>query len=295
MKTTYTAVYYGDENTNTFKVTLSSSDSSTTENVIVGPPQNIYNDNSMGNYYNTSDGDCGHISTTFASDPSDVQIDNKGYIGYTIDNFTYSLFTFAYSTSCGENNYVEFSNKLSSSDTETYTLIYVYGFSQPTCVNNTSETETTNVSFNFTTNTVKETYTVNITTTLTYSNINCSLQEGTLSDLTDGSTYITTYSFSYASSSTTQVTIEIYTEYNGTRLVPTKIKYTNNSNTTDSGTLISPIAFLCIMFYGISYDSYKNQSSGGNQTGNNEAHSIENCIIIQQMLAPLYTNFISTI
>ena len=46
MKTTYTAVYYGDENTNTFKVTLSSSDSSTTENVIVGPPQNIYNDNS---------------------------------------------------------------------------------------------------------------------------------------------------------------------------------------------------------------------------------------------------------
>ena len=231
-------------------------------------------------------------------------------ISYNIENYPYEYFLYTQLVNKNTSNLLNEVILQGINEEE----VFVYSNPQDFTITNCSAsigdetcTSTNNVIINFSTqisdtnsSLTSGTYSVSITTTIPVTEVNCASSSGSYGEINQScldtnTTYKTTYSFSNASSSTTPVTIEIYTEYNGSRLVPTKINYTYNDTTTDQGMLTSPIAFLCNMFYGISYDSYINQSSGGNQTGNNEAHSIENCIIIQQMLAPLYTNFISTI
>ena len=292
---TYTAVYYGDENTDTFNVTLSSPSKSTVANMIYSP-QYIYSN--IPYYYNVSSSNPGVISTgTDLSSSSTGQI-NIEYILYSSSSAPYAYYL---STQLNINSTEGIYNIVGlQAEDLTTSYVYIQGFKVNNCFLTAEDP-----SVNFTFSTAKTTsttapssndfvsYNVNITTNLDYIWVDCAEQTGEILDLTNNTTYTTTYSFSYASSSTTpQITIEIFTQYNGSRLVPTKIKYTNNNNTTDKKMIISPIAFLCDMFYGISYDSYNNQS-GVNPTGNNVAHSIENCIIIQQMLAPLYSQYLS--
>ena len=292
----YTAVYYGDENTDTFNVTLSSPSKSTVANMIYSP-QYIYSN--IPYYYNVSSSNPGVISTgTDLSSSSTGQI-NIEYILYSSSSAPYAYYL---STQLNINSTEGIYNIVGlQAEDLTTSYVYIQGFKVNNC-STTAQDQDPSVNFTFSTaisssfTTVPSSndyvsYNVNVTSTLC-KDVNCQTPSVTLVDLTKNTTYTTTYSFSYASSPTTpQITIEIITQYNGSRLVPTKINYTNNYNTTDKNMIISPIAFLCDMFYGISYDSYNNQS-GVNPTGNNEEHSIENCIIIAQMLAPLYTNFL---
>ena len=228
---TYTAVYYGDENTDTFNVTLSSPSKSTVANMIYSP-QYIYSN--IPYYYNVSSSNPGVISTgTDLSSSSTGQIN----IEYTLYSSSSAPYAYYLSTQLNINSTEGIYNIVGlQAEDLTTSYVYIQGFKVNNCFLTAEDP-----SVNFTFSTAKTTsttapssndfvsYNVNITTNLDYIWVDCAEQTGEILDLTNNTTYTTTYSFSYASSSTTQVTIEIYTEYNGTRLVPTKIKYTNNS------------------------------------------------------------------
>jgi hypothetical protein len=282
MSTSCIATYNSSDST----VTLSSG-STTTANMNCSA-QDIYNN--ISSYYNVSSSNPGLIYTK-------TGWGTKGNISYTLSDESLEYYLFTQLNINSITNYYNIVGLQASNATTSY--VYLSGFIVNNC---TLTAEDTSVEFTFNTGISSSfgilpsnyvSYIVNITTTLDYEQVDCQTQSGKLLQLTKGTTYITTYSFSYASSPTTpQITIEIFTQYNGSRLVPTQINYTIINMNTDSDMITSPIAFLCNMFYGISYDSYINEISV-NPTGNNEEHSIENCIIIAQMLAPLYTNFLS--